>query len=153
MTGTDLQFFARTNPEQVYTDRTLATASWWDKYILDEGEFPFEFVTSDGHPIPEGENPRFHYAVAKIPATLIESYRVSQLLQYSTAEHKKDQAVRHTLYLRLYGYEMTPEIQDRKYFDGAVTIDTYRPSEELSPAEIAGDARAHEYVFGSDTEL
>ena len=48
-----------------YVDRTLATASWWDKYTIRPGIYEVEVVTIDGHPVP-ADSPRAYYVRARI---------------------------------------------------------------------------------------
>lgn len=110
------------DPTVVYTDRTLATASWWDKYNVDEGTYPLEYVDGRGDVLAEGADSRFCDARTLIPATLIESYRESRLLQYSTAHHKEGLSERTNLYFRIYGYQLTEEYVGRKWWSGAITL-------------------------------
>jgi hypothetical protein len=118
MTGYAIQI----DPTIEYRDRSFETASWWDKYLIDEGTYELEAVDSAGNPLPEDATLDFNYARVFIPATLIESYRESRLLQHSTADHKTNLAQRGRVYLRLYGYELAEKNLGRKWFDGAGTL-------------------------------
>lgn len=66
-----------------YVDNTLQTASWWDKYMLQPGVYPFEFTLIDGRPVPNGGRP--YYGKVRVEATLIEEYRVARLFAASSA--------------------------------------------------------------------
>lgn len=99
------------NPTE-YVDRTLATASWWDKYLLQPGRYPFLLTNLDWQPWQPGYvAPGYtgptgpYYAVAKVDALLIETYREARLLSEVRAE-RKAVSENATVTVRLYAYEL-----------------------------------------------
>lgn len=89
-----------------YVDRTLATASWWDRYIIQPGTYAVEFVTIDYRPCPAGTRP--YYALVVFDTRLVEEYRVNRLLQHAKAQTTYPD-VNTTLPRSTYAYEVTPE--------------------------------------------
>lgn len=80
-----------------YVDRSLATASWWDKYEIQPGTYPLEW-TRNGKPWnadPEAITPGFianvgpQEATAYLQARLVESYREARLLHHVTADQQE----------------------------------------------------------------
>lgn len=90
-----------------YVDRTLATASWWDRYTIHPGLYLISFYTSSWaklpgntladaadhcdelrrHPDPAKRNWLWpNYGMATLTATLEESYRVNRLFTASSSE-------------------------------------------------------------------
>lgn len=69
-----------------YTDRTLATASWYDVHELTPGEYPLEPVDGNWKPMPAGQRP--YYYLARVPTTLVEEYRVNQVFTASSSQTK-----------------------------------------------------------------
>lgn len=68
-----------------YVDRTLQTASWWDRYELHAGTYPVRYTTINGEDVEEfGGRP--YWAVVTIEATLLETYRVNRLFTASSSE-------------------------------------------------------------------
>jgi hypothetical protein len=109
-------------PEQgEWTDRTLATASWWDKYVIHPGTYPLEFVTIDYRPVREGQRP--YYAQARVSATLVERYRVNRLLTASSAHHEDTHEDTHVI-VTLYAYQVEPPDTARAHtvLDGLGTV-------------------------------
>lgn len=81
-----------------YVDRTLATASWWDKYVIEPGTYAFEWVTMNHtpwNPDPNVHSAGFianigpYYGQVRVLAHLTESYRVSRLFSESRAHLEK----------------------------------------------------------------
>ncbi len=103
-------------PEQgEYTDRTLATASWWDRYIIHPGTYPLEYVSIGYHPV-NPDSRHAYYARARVKATLIQSYRENRLLHHVRAdmrEKREDTEVQ----VVIYAYEAEPG-STRKVLDG-----------------------------------
>lgn len=62
-------YIARVKDGGEYVDRTLATASWWDRHQLVSGDYPFE---------SHGYGP----LVARIDSILVEEYRENRLMQH-----------------------------------------------------------------------
>jgi hypothetical protein len=89
-----------------HVDRTLATASWWDRYMIQPGTYAVEFVSIGWHPCPAGQRP--YYALVRLDARLTESYRVNRLLHHTSAQTEHpDRAT--TLTLSTYAYEVKPD--------------------------------------------
>ena len=88
-----------------YVDRTLQTASWWDRYTLHPGEYPVEWVTIDYRPVREGEKP--YYGLVRIDATLEETYRVNTLFTASSSETTQP-GTPDTVVQTAYAYSFTP---------------------------------------------
>lgn len=97
-----------------YVDRSLPTASWWDKYEIQPGVYPLEWVDIDYRPwepdvIPPGyvANPGPYYALARFDVRLVESYRVNRLLAASSAEHRiHDDAAVTQIVRTVYAYQV-----------------------------------------------
>jgi hypothetical protein len=88
----------------VYVDRTLATASWWDRYELTPGIYPFIPTRIDGTPCGPDETP--YYFMTEINAILRESYRVNRLFTESSSQTAfPDTAT--VVRPRLYAHEVT----------------------------------------------
>jgi hypothetical protein len=77
-----------------FVDRSLPTASWWDRYEILPGRYEFEWVNTGGapwNPDPEVVTPGFianigpYYGKVTVQARLLEEYRVSSLLGYQVA--------------------------------------------------------------------
>ena len=77
----DLPTVATLDQPTEYVDRTLQTASWWDRYELLPGSYAVEYVDTQYRPIG-----RPYYAVVKVKAILKESYRVNRLFTASSSE-------------------------------------------------------------------
>lgn len=73
-----------------WVDRSFETASWWDRLVLTPGTYLMEPKTIRWQSVPDGERP--YYGAVKVPATIVESYRVNRLFQHSSADHKTDLA-------------------------------------------------------------
>lgn len=80
-----------------FVDRSLPTASWWDKYEVQPGAYAFEWVTANGYPWnpdPEAITGGFianvgpQWARVTVRARLVEEYRVNRLLSESRADHR-----------------------------------------------------------------
>lgn len=97
-----------------YVDRNLATASWWDKYQIQPGTYPFRWVNINGstwNPDPEVHTPGFianvgpYYAHVVLEVRLVESYRENRLLREVTSERRThDEAT--TITRSLYAYQV-----------------------------------------------
>ena len=75
-----------------YVDRSLPTASWWDRYEIVPGEYEVEFTTVDHRPAdPETA----YYARVRFAAVLKESYRVNRLFTASSGEHEHPDTAAH----------------------------------------------------------
>lgn len=97
-----------------YVDRSLPTASWWDKYTIEPGTYPIEYVNIDyrpWNPDPDVCTPGFiantgpYYAIARVKARRIESYRENRLLHLTQAEHTQHDTEA-TVTVCLYAYEI-----------------------------------------------
>jgi hypothetical protein len=99
-----------------YVDRTLPTASWWDRYTLTSGEYELRLTTVQGDPVPEGQRP--YYAMAEVDATLVESYRVNRLFTASSSEVTYPNRSA-TVCVQMYAYELA---SGRKVLDGHGTV-------------------------------
>lgn len=80
-----------------WVDRSLSTASWWDKYEIQVGMYAFEWVTIEGKPWnsnPDAHTPGFianigpYYGMVTVDTFLKESYRVNRLLTESNSVHE-----------------------------------------------------------------
>lgn len=89
-----------------YVDRTLQTASWWDRYTLLPGTYEVELTTSSHGPLHGGFDGQAYWATVRVDAVLEESYRVNRLFTASSAEHKTDLAQETTKGFQLYAYQM-----------------------------------------------
>jgi hypothetical protein len=81
-----------------WTDRNLETASWWDRYEIQPGAYPFEWVNINGtpwNPDPQVKTNGYlantgpYYAQVSVQAQLVESYRVNRLFTASSADHQQ----------------------------------------------------------------
>jgi hypothetical protein len=61
-----------------HVDATLATASWWDKYVIKAGRY--QVVTSYDRLVGE-------HTTIKLDAVLVESYRENRLFSAVQADH------------------------------------------------------------------
>lgn len=85
-----------------YVDRTLQTASWYDKYLIQPGTYPFEWTTIEGRPQMVG---RPYYAKVTLDAVLTEEYRVNRLLSHSSS-HTKLQSTLTKITRSVYAYQV-----------------------------------------------
>jgi len=69
-----------------HVDQTLATASWWDRYVFAPGDYDVELVSIAHRPI--GPDVRPYYFRARVTARLVETYRVNRLLTASSVQHE-----------------------------------------------------------------
>ncbi len=102
-----------------YTDRTLATASWWDRYIIQPGTYPITWWTTQfevpgdtlDHAAAYAKERHSWaypgYAQATVDAVLVESYRESRLLSATSAKREEPNR-RTTKTWRPYSYEIAP---------------------------------------------
>lgn len=67
-----------------YIDRTLATASWWDRYMLQPGTYRIEWQIAYGYTTPIIE-----YGRVRVDAVLVESYRENRLFTAVSADHRE----------------------------------------------------------------
>lgn len=76
MKHTELSIALVIDVPTVYTDTTLATASWWDRYTLHPGAYVVEWDvdTNVGTPFPRIDTGR-----VKVAATLEERYRENRI--------------------------------------------------------------------------
>jgi len=91
-----------------YTDRSLPTASWWDRYELVAGEYPVRFTNVSGREARDFDSHAdgsAYYAHFTVPAVLVESYRVNRLLTASSA-HTERPNREETVTLTCYAYEV-----------------------------------------------
>lgn len=84
-TPTPLPTEATLDQELEYVDRTLQTASWWDRYSLHPGTYPVRYTNVNGEDVDEFGG-RAYYAVVQVPALLVQSYRVNRLFTASSAQ-------------------------------------------------------------------
>lgn len=110
-----------------YVDRTLATASWWDKYTILPGTYEVEVVTINGHPVP-ADSPNAYYVRARVDAVLTETYRVNRVFTASSAEHRPDLTERTTVTWSTYSYNLW----DERYAPYGGTITTDDPAAEAA---------------------
>ena len=109
-----------------HVDRTLATASWWDAYLIQPGVYPivwkargmnFSMFEVPGDTLADAKAyAKQHYSwtwpdygEATVQAVLVESYRESRLLSAVTS--KTEQHDRQTtLTWRPYAYDVKPGV-------------------------------------------
>lgn len=93
--------------EGEYVDRTLATASWYDRYQLVPGEYSAELTTIDD--VPTTLDAPFHrrpyYVRAWVDAVKLESYRVNRLFSASSA-HTEAMHTPTRVLVRVYAYQV-----------------------------------------------
>lgn len=90
-----------------YVDRSLPTASWFDEYDLEAGEYPIEYVDLEGRPVdPTVRRP--YYARVKVPAILRRSYRVNRLFTASSVQDEYPDTPA-TVTLSCYAYEVADD--------------------------------------------
>lgn len=82
-----------------YVDRNLATASWWDRYLIQPGTYRVEWEISYGY-----TRPVIQYGRARVDAVLVESYRENRLFTAVSADHKTDLAEKTTVGLGLHAF-------------------------------------------------
>lgn len=99
-----------------YVDNTLATASWWDKYILDAGLYRFVPVGYRDEAVREGERPE--YLRVRISAELVEEYRVNRLL-WASSEQRTAKSQQTMVTLRPYPFMVKP---GDEWWDGAAVV-------------------------------
>lgn len=90
-----------------WTDRTLATASWWDRYLVPAGEYDVRYITSNFAPWKPGMryDPVPYYADATFNAILVESYRESRLFSEVRPDRRTGLSEPTTRTVSMYGYE------------------------------------------------
>lgn len=99
-----------------YVDRSLPTASWWDKYEIQPGSYAFEWVTINHTPWnsdPDRVTPGYianigpYYGLVTLQARMVEEYRVNRLLSESRAQHEVmcDPPIQ-TIKRAVYAYEL-----------------------------------------------
>lgn len=92
-------------PEPIeYVDRTLATASWWDRYELIPGDYPVTYTTIDGR-IVAADDRQAYYATARIDAYLVETYRENRVFT-EVHGHQTSTREKATVYARLYTFNV-----------------------------------------------
>lgn len=97
----------------IYTDQTLATASWYDQYVLLPG-------TYDVFHDPSRSS---HTVVFRIDAVLLESYRVNRLFTASSSELTRPLRVV-TLTRDMRAYEFARGVaQGEEIWNGTVHLD------------------------------
>ena len=95
-----------------YVDRALATASWWDRYLLRAGRYPIEYLTVNYH-VPWQAAPHMngsaYWGVAKVKGILVETYRVNRLLTASSSEtrHPNTETTKH---FQWYEYQIKDQV-------------------------------------------
>lgn len=85
-----------------YIDRTLQTASWYDRYLITPGTYQIMGVDISGNPVREGVEP--YYWKVVLDAILIYSYTVSRVFTASQAHHEYPNRPGF-VYKRMYAYE------------------------------------------------
>lgn len=108
-----------------WTDRTLATASWWDRYSISRGAYPVALTNIDGQPWnanPDACTPGYlanigpYYAKFEVSAVLVESYRENRLMNAvsaKTTQHFSPQI----LTLTVYAYQLE---RGKRHFGGRI---------------------------------
>lgn len=96
-----------------YVDRNLATASWWDRYIIQPGTYAFEWQRN-GRPWNadmDKPSPGFianvgpEDGVVTLDAVLVEQYRVNRVFTASSAVHTHLKRST-TISRRVYAYQL-----------------------------------------------
>lgn len=67
-----------------YVDRTLQTASWWDRYEIQPGTYEIHFEDYNGREV-DGPTGAAYWKMA-CDAVLVESYRVNRVFTASSSE-------------------------------------------------------------------
>jgi hypothetical protein len=88
-----------------HIDRTLATASWWDRYTLLPGTYEVELTTVSHGKLHGGFDGQAYWATVRVDAILEESYRVNTLFTASSSERTEPQE-RTTKGFQFYAYQM-----------------------------------------------
>ena len=98
-----------------YTDRSLPTASWWDRYLIQPGAYAFEWVNINATPWnadPEAITNGYianigpYYAKVTVDAQLVMEYRVARLLGESRGATKTVDAPVTTISRSVYAYQI-----------------------------------------------
>lgn len=89
----------------VWVDRTLATASWWDEYVILPGTYPVRGSGLGGGTAGDFTEDSY-YAVVEVDVVRTREYRVNRLFQHSTADLRIVNAMSHQRF-DLYGYQIT----------------------------------------------
>lgn len=115
-----------------YVDRGLSTASWWDRYMIQPGEYLFRWTNSDGsdwNPDPNVRTNGFisnvgpYYAEAVMDALLVEEYRVNRLFSEYSVEHRQHTTPKVCPIRRnMYAYELKATARFRSHFYGGVVM-------------------------------
>lgn len=124
-----------------YIDRSLPTASWWDKYELIPGEYAVELYGYHGQPLRAGEAPV--EARVRVAAILRESYRVNRLFTASSSEHTRPE--RSTFVTFTVGRGLPP-VGERGIGDTARV--TYAEAPALLGYAAVADGGRNVYRFG-----
>lgn len=101
-----MTYYARVTDGAEYVDRTLATASWWDRHVLKGGDYLF---------VPSHIQGSW---VARIDSTLVEEYRENRILQFANAVNRETD-VSTKVSLHMYGFDLKKRTAA---WDGAVEI-------------------------------
>lgn len=99
-----------------WTDRSLPTASWWDRYEIQPGAYAFEWVNINGsawNADPEAITNGYianigpYYAKVTVDARLVETYRVNRLLGELRADQRTvESAPTYLLSKSVYAYQI-----------------------------------------------
>lgn len=92
----------RVPEETEYIDRSLPTASWYDKYLLQPGDYPVEFTDIDHRPV-DVSKAKPYYVLARVDAIQTEEYREARLLHHVQAE-TREMSLRTTVLAWTYAY-------------------------------------------------
>lgn len=87
-----------------YVDRSLPTASWWDKHELEAGTYDLEPLTAQYHPVKDGQTPYWYRAV--IDSTLVETYRVNRFFTASSSQREYPNS-KSTVVKVFYGFQLS----------------------------------------------
>lgn len=68
-----------------FIDRTLQTASWYDRWLIQPGTYQIHGVDISHNPVPEGGTP--YYWKVTLDAILVYSYRVNRVFTASSSTH------------------------------------------------------------------
>ncbi len=91
-----------------YVDRSLATASWWDRHELVAGEYPVWWTTITGRDVHPGHTD-VYYGLVAVETRLVECYRENRLLG-AVRSQTEQPGTRAVVSFRPYRYEVQPGV-------------------------------------------
>lgn len=128
--ATESRLVWRVDHETTWVDRGLATASWWDEFLILPGVYPIEWTNiswSTWNPDPAVKTPGMiantgpYYANATANVILTRSYRTNRLLCHETAEETEPNR-RGERPFNTYAYEIPRYLREGRGFAGAGRI-------------------------------